>query len=149
MTGESDIAYLARLPGCQCRLQCASRGEDAVGVLHANDLVELHQIDGVHFEPAQRLLQLLLIGLLGAAVDLGHQQDFITIAILQRVAHARFAVAIVIVPAVVQKVDSAIDGGANKAHAVRGVGLHADVIAAHTDGGDLFSGTAQLAILHL
>ena len=55
VAGEADEAELAGLPRGDERLDGAARGEDALRVVHADDLVDLHQIDDV--------------GLAGAASD--------------------------------------------------------------------------------
>src|SRR6201999_2969459 len=134
---EADIADLAGLAGGDGGLNGAAGGEDAVGILVADDLVELDQIDGVSAQTAHRLLELAVELLLGAAVHLGHQEDLVAIAVAQGLAHADLAGALVVVPAVVHEGDAAIDGLADEGDAGRGVErLLADVVAAQADGGD-------------
>ena len=48
-------------------------------------------------------------GLLRAAVDLRHQEDLLPVAVAQRLAHAHLALAVVVVPAVVQERDAVVD----------------------------------------
>ncbi len=71
------------------------------------------------------------------------------IAAGEGLAHAELAFAIVVVPAVVEEVDAAIDGLVDE---LNGVGLRdlcaADVVAAEADGGDALAGAAELAIDH-
>ena len=71
----------------------------------------------------RRLVDLLGGGLFGAAVDLGHQEDLLAVAVAQGLAHADFADAVVIVPAVVHEGDAAVDGGADDLDALRFVYL--------------------------
>ena len=59
VAGEADEADLAGLRASSERLHRAALGEDAVRVVEADDLVELHQIDVVGLEPPQRLVELL------------------------------------------------------------------------------------------
>ena len=77
--------------------------------------MNLHQVDVVCLQPGQGLLQLLLSRGAGASVDLGHQESLLAIAIREGFAHALFAGAVVIVPAVVEKIDAPIQGGADDA----------------------------------
>src|SRR5207302_10893763 len=91
--------------------------------------MELQQVNPVRLKPAQGLINLLCRSVFGAAVDLGHQEHLLPVAVPQRFAHPAFARAVVIVPAVVQKVDPVVDGGANDADTLLLVGLLAKVIA--------------------
>ncbi len=68
-----------------------------------------------------------------SAIDLGHQKGFLAITIAQRSAHSNFAFSVVVVPAVVEKIDSFIDPGANDANALVRVALFAQVIPAESD----------------
>ena len=60
--------------------------------------------------------QLFCCVLLCAAVDFCHQEDALSIAVLQGLSHANLTGALVVVPAVVHEVDAVIDGGADDAH---------------------------------
>ena len=73
--------------------------EDPVRILEANDLVMLHQIDAIGLQTAQRLVELPRRLAFRAAVDLGHQEDLVAIAVAERLAHADLAGAVVVVPA--------------------------------------------------
>src|SRR5216683_463096 len=92
--------------------------------------MELQQVNPVRLKPAQGLINLLCRSVFGAAVALGHQEHLLPVAVPQRFAHPAFARAVVIVPAVVHKVDPVVDGGANDADTLLLVGLLAEVIAA-------------------
>lgn len=54
--GEADVADLSRLAGLDCGLDRTTGSEDAVRIFHANDFVELHQVDHVGLQAAKRLL---------------------------------------------------------------------------------------------
>jgi len=91
--------------------------------------MELQQVNPVRLKPVQGLINLLCRSVFGAAVDLGHQEHLLTVAVPQRFAHPAFARAVDIVPAVVHKVDPIVDGGAHDADTLLLVGLLAEVIA--------------------
>ena len=83
------------------------------------------------------------------AVHLGHEENLLAVAVAQGLAHADFGDAVVVVPAVVHEGDAAVDGGVHETDALSGVGLLAEVITAHADGGDTLSGGAQVAVDHV
>ena len=114
----------------------AAGSEDAVGVFHADDFVELDEVDHVGLEAAEGLFELLVVLVGGAAVDLGHEEDLLAVAVAQGLAHADFGDAVVVVPAVVEEGDAAIDTGVDELDAFGGVVLFAEMVAAHADGGD-------------
>ena len=142
VAGEADVADLAGLFGEDGGFDGSVGGEDAVGVFHADDFVELNEVDGVGLEAAERLLELLVVGVFGAAVHFGHEEDLAAVAVAEGLAHADFAEAVVVVPAVVEEGDAAVDGFADEGDALVGVGLFADVVAAEADGGDALASGA-------
>ena len=146
VTGEADVAQLARLLRLQHRLQSPARREDAVRVLHADDLVELQQVDVIGLQPLQRLVELPRGALLAPAVDLGHQKGFLPVAVAQRLAHPDLALAVVVVPAVVEEVEALVESGADDPDALLLVGLLADVGAAQAHHGDFLAGAPQGAV---
>src|SRR5256712_2124291 len=109
VAGETDVADLARALRRHHRFQRAVRAEHAFRIRHADHLVELHEVDAVGLEPAERFLDLLRGALLAAAVDLGHQKRFLAIAVAERLSHAELARATVVVPALVEEVDAVAD----------------------------------------
>ena len=131
------------------RVDRAVVGEDAVGVFHADDFVELDEVDVVGAEAGEGLFELLVVLGDGAAVELGHEEDFLAVAVLEGFAHAEFGGAVVVVPAVVHEGDAVVDGGVDDLEAVFGIGLLAEVEAAEADGGDGFAGGAELAVDHV
>src|ERR1019366_8461496 len=116
---KADVADFSRLLSLKHRFHGAAGREDAVRIVHADDLVELQKIDVAGLEPAQRFFNLLRSGLLIAAVYFGHQECALAIAVAQRLAHAKLALSAVVVPAVVEKVNSLIDGRAHDANTLR------------------------------
>ncbi len=148
VAGKADEADLARLFCRDQRFERSVGGKEAVGILQTNVLVILHQVDDVGLQPLQRLVDLGRRRRLGAAVELGHQEDALPIAVAQRVAHAPLALAVVVVPAVVHEGDAAIDGRADDADAFRPILRHADVEAAEPESGHAFTRLAELTVDH-
>src|SRR6185295_11640820 len=149
VTGKADVAELSRF----ARLAESGIGavfvEDAMRILIAEDLVVLDQIDAVGLQATQRLFQLPRSFLFRAAVDFGHQEYFAPVAVAQRFAHADLTRAIVVVPAVVHKVDAAIDRSANDPDAQLFIhGFETEMPASKTNGRYPFFGAAQGAVRH-
>ncbi len=147
VAGEADVTHLAGLLRRQHRRHRAVR-KNAVGVFQPDDFVELHQVHMVGLKTLERFINLPGGGRLGAPVNFAHQKRLGAVAVLQRLAHAQFAHAAVVIPAVVQKVDAAIQRRADKADAFGFVVLGADVVAAQADGRDFLARAAQRAIGH-
>ena len=113
--------------------------EDAVRVFEADDLVVLDEVDVVDAEAAEALVDLAGGFLFGAAVDLGHEEGFVAVAVLEGLADAELAASRVVVPGVVEEVDAAVERGADDADAeFFGDGGEAEVPSADADGGDAF-----------
>src|ERR671936_443986 len=89
----------------------------ATSSLVAENLVVLYQFDAVGLEAAEGFLQFPRGFLFRPAVDLGHQEGFVAVAVAQRVAHPGLAGAAVVVPAVVHEADAAINRAAHDADA--------------------------------
>src|SRR5262245_35941179 len=137
MTSESDETNLSRLARFEQRRVCTFFSKDAMRIFVAQNLVMLDQIDMIGLQPFERLVQLFCRILLCAAVDLRHQKDALAITILERLAHALFARAFVVVPAVVHEVDPVVDRGANDAQAQLLVNrFETEMPAAQTDERD-------------
>ncbi len=77
-----------------------------------------------------------------SAVDLGHQEYLLAVAVAQRLAHAHFAVAAVVVPAVVHEVDAIVHGRADDLDAFGLAGI-ANVIPAEADHRNLLQCVTQ------
>src|SRR3989441_5069890 len=131
--GESDVTDLAGAPRRRHRFQRTVRPEHPLRVRHPDHLVELHEVDVGGLQPAQRLVDLLRRRLLGATVDRGHDQRLVAIAVAQRLSHADLAHPAVVVPAVVEEVDSAVDRRADDADGFLLVRLPPEMVAAHPD----------------
>src|SRR3989454_7184074 len=106
VAGEPDVAVLAGALRRYHRFQRTVGPEHPLRVRHPDHLVELHEVDAVGLEPAQRLIDLLRRRVLVATVDLGHEKHFVAIAVAQRLSHADLARPTVVVPAVVVEVRS-------------------------------------------
>src|SRR5207253_8354339 len=109
VTGEPDVADLAGLARVEERAVRAFLVENAVRILVAQNLVMLNEIDMVGLQALQRFVELLGGGRLRSTVDLGHEKRLLPVSVAERLAHARLARALVVVPAVVEKIDPAID----------------------------------------
>src|SRR5467141_754530 len=140
---EADEANLARLLRLQDSLHTSAFGKNAIRIGFANHFVKLQQIDPVSLKSAQRLVDLTGSGGFGAPVDLGHKKGLLAIAVAQRVAHADFTLAAVVVPAVVEKIDALIEARADDANAFLGIHLIAKMIATEPNERDFLFGAAQ------
>src|SRR5580700_11694454 len=129
VAGESDVTDLACLLRVQHSFHGSSSGKNTVRVGVTNYFVELDEIYSVSLKTAQRVGDLIRSGGLGASVDLGHEKSLLAVTIAQRVAHADFTLAAIVVPAVVEKIDALIETGANDANAFLGICLFAKMIA--------------------
>jgi hypothetical protein len=112
---ESDVAHFSRLLCIPHRFVCAPRGEDPIRVLESDHLVVLQEIQAIGLQTPQRLVDLPRGGLLRPAVDLGHQDDLVAVAVAEGLAHADLAATVVVVPAVVHEGDAVIDGAPDNA----------------------------------
>src|SRR6266404_2850612 len=150
VTGESDIPQLAGLASFDQGGVGAVFSKDAVWIFKANNLVMLDQIDAIDLQTFERFIQLFHRFLLGAAVDLGHHKCPGTIAVAKRLAHASLTGALIIIPAVIQKVDAAIDGRAHNANRQLLIDVtQSKVPAAHAKRRDFLARAAQSSINHL
>src|SRR5260370_10696346 len=140
---EADEADLARLSRLQDGLHPPAFRKNTIRVGVANHFVELEKIDPVSLKAAQRLVDLASGGGFGATVDLGHEKSFLAITVTQRVAHADFTLATIVVPAVVEKIDSLIEARADDADAFLGIRLMAKMIATEPNKRDILSAAAQ------
>ena len=77
------------------------------------------------------------------------KSNFLTVAVAQSLSHADLGDAVVVVPAVVEKGDAAVDARVHELDALAGFGLLAEMVAAHADGGDALAGGAEFAVDHV
>ena len=91
--------------------------------------MKLEEINPVRLKAAQGFIDLAYGCGLRAPIDLGHEKCFLTIAVAQRVAHADFTLATVVVPAVVEKIDAFIEALTDYANAFLWIRLFAKMIA--------------------
>src|SRR5262249_730850 len=78
VTGESGVANLAGLLGGVNGFDSAAFGEEAVGILETNIFVKLPEVDVICLQALKRFIELLDGRGFGAAVVLGHDEDFVT-----------------------------------------------------------------------
>ncbi len=143
VAGESDVADFALLLRFEHCFHAAAFGKDAIGIGVANDFMKLQKVNVIGLQTAQGFFQLLGGGLFRAAIDLCHEESFLPVTVAQRFAHADLTLAVVVVPAVVEERDAAVESGADDADAFLLVGLHAEVVAAQAYHGNLFARVAQ------
>ena len=151
MTGETDVAQLARLFRFEERLHGAALGKDPVRVVVAQDFMMLDEVDAIRAHALQGGIDLRRCLGLGAAVHLGHEEYAVTVAALvECYAHAQFGAALVVVPAIVHEIDATVDALVDQPHRfVVGHRVLADVEAAHADRRDHLVGPAEAAIEHV
>src|SRR5205807_696611 len=140
---EADEADFTRLFGLEEGLHPSAFGENTIRIGVADDFMELEQIDPLSLKATQRLVDLIRSCSFGASVNLGHQKCFLAITVAQRVAHADFTLAAVVVPAVVEKIDAFIETRADDANAFLGIRLLAKMIATEPNERDFFLAAAQ------
>src|SRR5712671_4999826 len=143
---EANVANLAGLLRVEHCFHRSALGKNAVRIVVANYFVELQKIDVIGLKAAQRLADLARSRSFRAPVDLGHEKCFLPIAVAQRVAHAYFAIAAIVVPAVVEKINSFIQPAADNSYTFLGIRLLAKMIATEADDRDFLTGAAQRSI---
>jgi len=89
---------------------------------HANQFVELQQIDGICLEALEGFIKLFSGGLPGAPIDFGHEENLLAVAVSQGLAHADFAFAAIVIPRIVHEVNTVVDGSMNNADALLLIG---------------------------
>src|SRR6266481_483934 len=135
VSGETDITQFARVASLDQSGIGAFGIEYAMGIFKAQNLVMLDQVDAVDLQPFQRFVQLFGGCRFRAAIAFRHHESLLSITIFESLSRALFARAFVIVPAVVQKIDTAIDGAAHNADGKLFIDvLQAEMPAAHTNG---------------
>src|SRR5215470_17683958 len=140
VASETDKPEFPGLLRFQDSFQRATRGKDAVRVGVTNHFVKLKEVEVVGLEATERLVNLARGGRLSAPVDFGHDERLLAIAIAQSFAHPDFALTAVVVPAVVQEIDSIIDASPNDAYGFRlGEFRLAQVKSAEANYRNLFS----------
>src|SRR4030095_12517809 len=103
VTGKPDVAYLSGLSRFDKSLHGSSFREDPIGVIEANNLVMLKQVDMVHSEAFERLVELSSCLLLCPSVNFCHHEGLLSIPIFQRLTKADLALPFVIIPGVVHE----------------------------------------------
>jgi len=108
--------------------------------------VNLPEVEVIGAQPAQRLLELAHRdpGVAAVRADLRHQEHRIP-SVLDGAPHPLFALAVVVLPGVVQKVDPGGDRLVNDPDRLGGRPGLAEVVAAKTDDRDLVGMAAERA----
>src|SRR5258708_20661778 len=144
---EADIPYFASSLPVDERAIGAFLVEDSMRIVIPQDFVMLHEIDAIGLQPFERLVELPHRFHVRSSVDLRHKKDFLPVAIPERVSHAGLARAVVVVPAVVQKVDATVDGRSSDPEAELLVDpFQSEMPASKADRGNSFSCPAERAV---
>src|SRR5258707_15665034 len=107
MASEADETKLAFFPRRDQRFDRAARGEHALGVVEADYLVDLHQVDHVRLEALERLLELFGRSFRRTPVQLGHQErPLAPPSVRERASHPFLALAVVVIPTIVHEGDA-------------------------------------------
>src|SRR5579872_5423623 len=133
VTGEANVANLARSFGFLNCLDGPAGGEDNIRIVETNDFMELQQIDHICLQATQRLLNLSGSGVLISAIDLCHQEDLLPVTIAERLAHPDLADTAVVIPAVIHEADTAIDCAAQQMDALVRILLFSKVVTTNAD----------------
>ena len=108
----------------------------ALGIVVVDALVNLPEIEMVGPQAPQRFVELAHrdLGVASVRADLGHQEHRVP-AILDRASHSPLALAVVILPGVVEEVDAGVDRFVNDPNRLGDGPGFAEVIAAESEDG--------------
>ena len=149
VSGEADVTELPRFARLDERRIGAVVIENAVRILVAENLVVLDQVNAVGLEATEGLFDLPSGFFFRTAVDLGHQEYLVPVAVAERFAHPGFAGAVIVVPAVIHEVDAALNRVANDADAQLFIHvLEAKVPASQANRGYPLSRAAEDSVRH-
>src|ERR1700675_1467142 len=146
VASDPDKTHLAPLLPLQYCFPPSVFGKNTVWIRISNHLVKLQQVNSIGLQPSQRFVELDCCSGFGSTVDLGHQKGPLAITVTKGFAHSNFALSAVVVPAVIEKIDSFIDSGSNNPDALCWITLLAQVITAEPNHRNVFPGAAQRAI---
>ena len=149
VAGETDEPDLAGFLGVEHGADGAVVSENPIGVFQANHFVKLHQVNMVGLQPLERLIDLASGGLAGSAVDLGHQENPLSITVLEGIAEADLALAVVIVPAIVHERYALVDRAASNAGRLGGIRNRTEVEPTQADERDVFTRSAERTVDHV
>src|SRR6266571_257016 len=118
-------------------------------VFVTQDLVVLNEIDSIDTEALKRFVELPRGLFLRPAIDLRHEECFLAIAVADCLSHAYLAGAFVVIPAVIQKVDTPIYCRAHDSNRELLINvLQTKMPASQTDCGNFLAGASELSIDH-
>ncbi len=150
MPGEADEADLALLLRLIERFDHAVLREDQIGIVVVDYFVNLPDVQMIGLQTAERFVQHAHGDVLIAPMraDLGHQDHLVAFP-LERVAEPHFTFAVVIIPGVVEEVDSGIDRFGNDAVGDVIAFRAAQMVSADADGGNAQTGFSQRTLRDL
>src|SRR5215471_2735433 len=146
VSGKTKEANFAGFLRGENGFESSSGCKDSIWIGVSNDFVKLKQVDTVGLQAPKRFFELAAGRGFISSVDLCHQESLFAIAVPERFAHTNFALAAVVVPAVVQKVDALVESLSNNRDALVGIYLLTEVISADSNQRDFFAGAAELSI---
>ena len=145
VTGEADEANLSLLSRFHRGVDRAVLREEQIRVVVVVALVKLPEIDDVRSEARQALLELSHRPTRIPCAALGHQERLLPIAVAQRLSHPSLALALVVLPGVVQEAHAVVERGADDGDPFRLL-RDPDVESADAQNRDLVPGLAEGAI---
>ena len=109
----------------------------------------LYEIDTIDSETLQRLIELPGRFLLRTAVNFGHEKCFLAISVAECFPHADLAGPFVVVPAVIEKIDTPINCRADDLNGEPLIHmLETQMPAPDSDSGNFLAGASELSINH-
>jgi hypothetical protein len=147
-TGSMGKPWATRALGSIEGLEHAPGAVGEVGIVVEHHAVHLPHVEVIGPQPAQRLVQHAHRegGVAPVRAHLGHQQDLLpTSRRREGPPHPVLAATVVVLPAVVEEGDAAVDGFADDAVRLGEAGRVAEVVSADGEGRDLHAGLAQRA----
>src|SRR5437016_9544225 len=118
-------------------------------VFVSEDLVVLDKINAIDTEAPERFVELPRGLFLRPAINLRHEECFLAIAVADCLSHAYLAGAFVVIPAVIQKVDTPIYCRAHDSNRELLINvLQTKMPATHTDCRNFLAGASETSIDH-
>src|SRR5262249_42260271 len=146
MSRKPDKSYFPRLFCLRHSFHATAGGKNSIRIVVTNDLVKLHQVNVIRLKSSQRLINLLFCRFFASAVDLRHEESLLPITIQQCFTHADLALAIVVVPTVIEEVNTGVEGSTDNLNALFLVRLTPDVISAKSYGRNFFARSTKNSV---
>jgi hypothetical protein len=143
---ESDLACFTGVDQGRIR---SLRIKNAMRIFKPENLVVLNQIDPFDAEPPERFIQLPRGFLSRSPVDLGHEKTLFAISIAQCFPHPGFAGAVIVIPGIVEEIDSSIYRSPDDSNSEVLIDIwKSEVPSTKSDRGDLLASAAQISENH-